>query len=209
MAEKSTSNESQPQPPPQAAPPTAPRAFDAWEWINVAANELTRFAGQEHEQKRRDTVVALVAARLNGTPEEAVWERKEVCSRKVYHQKWKFDPTFADVLNNVTRLARDWKARLFLSDAAHTLAINAQRAADRVVELMESTSGHVALAAAFGLLDRNKETAAKSAGAQRIEHIISNIDYSKLRDDQLVEIANGKDVLTVILDGYRNNSGEG
>lgn len=39
-------------------------------------------------EKRRNTIIALVEARLSGTSEEEVWKRRDTCARRIYHEKW-------------------------------------------------------------------------------------------------------------------------
>lgn len=47
------------------------------------------------------------------------------------------------------------------------------------------------------------DLAAETGGRrQRIDHAVANIDYSKLSDEQLRRIADGEDVMQVILSGY-------
>lgn len=47
--------------------------------------------------------------------------------------------------------------------------------------------------------DLAKETGGRR---QRVDHAVANIDYSKLSDEQLRRIADGEDVMQVILSGY-------
>lgn len=135
------------------------------EWETLAADELTRLTAP-NEAKKRATVLALVDARIAGQPEESVWGRPETCSRNIYHAKWKKDPIFASVLENVTALARTWhdgRALRALSRAAERLALASPVAVARAITLMDSGDEAVALRAAFGILDRaGVETAAKS-----------------------------------------------
>lgn len=105
-------------------------------------------------EKRRNTIIALVEARLNGTSEEEVWKRKDTCARRIYHEKWKKEEIFASTLAEVTKAARTVKAQTALDNAIHKLSLNTEAAVDRVVELIQSIDGQVALRASFGLLDR-------------------------------------------------------
>lgn len=136
------------------------------EWEAQAAAELARLA-QPHAAKKRATVLALVDARLAGTSEEEVWRRPETCNRSTYHEKWKREPVFADVLENVTALAREWqdtKALRALRQAAERLALASPAAVAKAIEIMaRSEDANVTLRAAFGILDRaGVETAVKA-----------------------------------------------
>ena len=119
-----------------------------------------------HVGKKRNTIIALVDARLAGRPEETVWARDDTCSRKTYHAKWKKDQVFSSVLERVTELARSWKdtrALRALKEASEILALNSPQAARTAVEAMEDTDPNVRLRAAFGVLDRaDPQTAAKN-----------------------------------------------
>lgn len=167
------------------------------DWRTQAAAELARFTGR-HAAKQRATVVALVDAHLAGTPEEEVWRRPETCSRTVYHTKWKKDATFADVLETVETLARDWKANETvreLAEAARRLALASPVAVTKVIEVI--STGHIefrdrygnvirtenasmtdVLRAAFGILDRaGIETAVK--GSSEVTGVELSLDEWK------------------------------
>jgi hypothetical protein len=136
------------------------------EWVTAARSELDRLTGT-NAAKKRATIIALVDARLAGTPETAVFGRKDTCSRNIYHSKWKHDPDFALSLENITRIAREWhdgRALRALELAAERLALAAPVAAGRLVSLMQDQNSAVALRAAVGILDRaGKQTAAKQS----------------------------------------------
>lgn len=105
-------------------------------------------------EKRRNTIVALVEARLNGTSEEEVWKRRDTCTRRIYHEKWKKETLFAETLAAVTKAARTEKARIILDEALITLKLHTLRAVTRVVEIVGSEDEDKALKASFGILDR-------------------------------------------------------
>ena len=136
-------------------------------WIVEARSELDRIEGQ-HAHKKRNTVIALVDARLAGASEESVFKRPETCSRNTYHSKWKHDPTFGSVLERVERLARTWtdtRALRSLQDAAERMALASPAAVGVAIRLMSSQNEPVALRSAFGILDRaGVETAVKGRG---------------------------------------------
>ena len=166
--------------------PTTP----APDWAAAAAQELARFDGHLHGGKMRATVLALVTARLAGIPEATVWDRAahpDVCSKTIYHNKWKTQPLFASVLANVEAAARthqDTRTLRALQSAAESLALASEAAAQQLISLAnrglvrrvvvdgdgrervfyEKAAGADVLRAVLGLLDRaGVETAAKGS----------------------------------------------
>lgn len=137
------------------------------DWAEAVANELDRLRGLQHEHKRRNTILALVDARLAGRSEETVWGRPETCNRSTWHNKWKHDGIMVDVLGNVERSARRWtdtRAARALASAAEKLALASPEAVVVAIQRMTSGDENVALRAAFGILDRaGVETAPKQA----------------------------------------------
>jgi len=114
-------------------------------WIGEAVAELSRLRNP-HRDKKQATIIALVDARISGMPEESIWKRTEVCSRTVYHEKWKKDATFADVLVKVEDLARNWRntqAVTALSDASKILQLASPRVASGLVKM--ATEGYAPL----------------------------------------------------------------
>ena len=138
------------------------------EWVKEAQAALHRL-GPPHEEKKKATIIALVDARLAGRSEESVWKLPEVCNRNTYHMKWKKDPVFAGVLDEVDRLARGWKdnrALRALNQAAERLAVASPAAAMAAIRMLEADDMAVRLRAAFGILDRaGFQTAAKGQQA--------------------------------------------
>lgn len=136
------------------------------DWAEAVATELDRLRGLQHEHKRRNTILALVDARLAGRSEETVWDRPECCNRSTWHNKWKHDELMVSVLGNVERSARRWsdtKAVRALADASERLQLASPAAAGKAISLMLSNDDRVALQAAFGILDRaGVETAPKT-----------------------------------------------
>lgn len=147
------------------------------EWVDLAAAELDRLTNP-HAAKKRATVIALVDARIAGRTEESVWSLAETCSRMVYHTKWKKDPTFSEVLERVTVLARQWKdgeSLRALSEAARRLALASPAAVARAIAMLASSDDQVVLRAAFGILDRaGVETAVKNK--TEIESVEMTVD---------------------------------
>ncbi len=137
------------------------------EW--AAAAEITAQLdrlGDPHRQKKRDTVLALVDARLSGRTEESVWKLPQACSRTTYQTKWKFDPVFAEVLETCTKIARqlrDTRAARAIATAAERLALASPVAAARLIGLLGSADENVVRLTAAAILDRaGVETASKS-----------------------------------------------
>jgi hypothetical protein len=138
----------------------------ATDWTEAVVSELDRLRGRQHEHLRRNTILALVDARLAGRSEETVWTREDTCNRSTWHNRWKHDPLMIDVLASVERQARRWsdtKTIRALAEAAERLQLAAPAAAGKAIGLMLSQDDQVALRAAFGVLDRaGVETAPKS-----------------------------------------------
>ena len=155
----------------------------AGDWIDAVAAELDRLENP-HRDKKRATILAIVDARLAGKSEETVWEprRAETCSRSIYHQKWKFDPVFADVLERVSKAARDYqdgRALRALRQAAERLALASPVAVATAIDALRAEDANVRLRAAFGILDRaGIETSTKSTV------VSTEDDVSALSDEE-------------------------
>lgn len=148
------------------------------------------FAGltEPHIEKKKTTIVALVDARLAGKSEESVWGRPEVCNRRTYHMKWKREPAFADCLEAVWKLAKDWKdsrAVRALREAAERLALASPLAALTATKLLQADDDRLKLTAAFGILDRaGMETATKSSVTADVKQDV-DINLGQLNDADL------------------------
>ena len=157
------------------------------EWVTTAEAALAGLAGP-HLAKKRATIIALVDAHLAGKSEESVWRLPEACSRRIYHQKWKFEPTFIAALAAVDGLARDWKdsrALRALQQAAERLALASPVAAAKAIALLAAADQRVQLQAAFGILDRaGMETASKSSVAAEVKQDVE-FNLGKLDDAEL------------------------
>ncbi len=128
-------------------PPPAPVTWlECDSWIPVAVAELAKL-DEPHREKKRATIIALVDAALAGSSEEMLWDRDrhpETCSRTIYHNKWKKDPTFAGVLQAVLKLAQTWQDTQelrALATAARRLRLASPDAADQLVSI--ATTGQV------------------------------------------------------------------
>lgn len=137
----------------------------AAEWETAVAAELGRLT-DPHLAKKRNTIIALIDAKLAGRNLETVFDLPGCVSRTVYHAKWKSDPLFADVLEKATALAWQWhggRAMRALAQAAERLALASPVAVAKAIQMLQSMDDQVALRAAFGILDRaGVETAQKS-----------------------------------------------
>ncbi len=158
-------------------------------WKKKAVAELARLNDERWADKMKTTIVALVDAHLAGISEETVWGRPETCSRTVYHQKWKKQPLFAEVLAEVNGLARDWKDNesvYALEDAARALKLATPDAVKRLVAIMAQADDLTnSRLAAVAVLDRaGLETAAKSSSSV-------DVDVSRLSDEELQRIVAG------------------
>lgn len=152
-----------------------------------AEDELRRLEGEQHYHKMRNTILALVDARLATASEETVWARPDTCSRKTWHVKWKHNAVLMDVLAAVERQVREWRdgeELRALREAARALALASPEAAEQLARMAatgrmrrllksddgtltpsfeDASAGDVRLAA-MAVLDRaGKETASKSS----------------------------------------------
>jgi len=166
----------------------------AAEWV---AQVEAAFEGLRapHVDRKRATIIALVDARLSGRSDESVFRapRAEgVCHRSTYHEKWKFEPDFAQTLTTVEGLARSWKtnrAATALAQAAERLILASPIAAAKAIALLASGDEKVQLQAAFGILDRaDPMTAAKAAG-KIAQHVDVEFSLGELADDDLAALA--------------------
>ncbi len=161
-------------------------------WVEAAAAALARFDGQ-HARKKRDTVIALVDARLSGRPEESVWELPQACSRTIYHTKWKHDEVFSAVLAEVFGVAQHWqdtRALRALQSAAERMALASPVAAAKLIGLMNADDAAIVLRAATAILDRaGVETAQKQTSETHASIDVRRLD--ELTDEELAAIAMG------------------
>lgn len=142
-------------------------ADDTWTTADAIRAQLARLDDDgQHADKKKATILALVAARLEFRSEESVWSDPKVCNRATYHTHWKKQPLFADVLRQVTQAAkahRDSRAARSLAQAGERLALAANPAVGRLVSLLTSDDESIILRAAIAILDRaGLETAQKA-----------------------------------------------
>lgn len=156
--------------------------------------QLERLDGRQHAEKMKTTIFALVAARTAGRSEETVWSQPGTCNRATYHNKWKADATFADVLKRVTAAARHYKdteAARQVAKAAERLALASPVAAARLAALLQSDDETTVRLAAINILDRaGLETAAKSQQQQigsTLDEWRQDAERRRLEVDQMLE----------------------
>lgn len=157
------------------------------DWKEQAKSALARLNDERWADKMKTTIVALVDAHLAGISEETVWGRPETCSRKTYHEKWKKQALFAEVLAEVNGLAVEWKDNesiYALEDALKSLRLATPEAVERLVAIMSQADDLTnSRLAAVAVLDRaGTSTASKSS---------VDVDVSKLSDDELQRIIAG------------------
>lgn len=120
-----------------------------------------------HRQKKRATVLAMVAAKLAGKPEESVFGQANTCSRNTWHSTWKRDEVISWVLATVLAAAETRRATdelRSLQAASRYLALGAPAAAARLVTMLAQPDAAQARLAAQAILDRaDFSTAAKSS----------------------------------------------
>lgn len=134
-----------------------------------ALRELNKLTGLQHYHKRRNTLLALVDARLAGASEETVWQQDGTCSRNTWHMKWKNDSLMVDVLANVERILRDWtdgEELRALRQAARQLALGAVAAAEQLTGIAANGQVRYVVQVAGGEPLESFETA--SAGDVRL-----------------------------------------
>ena len=139
-------------------------------WIMDAGAELDRLTADRPVDlsKKRATVIALAEAAINNTAQKEVFKRPETCSYTVYHTKWKFDPTFADVRDRVIAIARSHRSRIGLKStqaAANVLDLASLPAALRLALETTNPDPNVAIRAGKEVLDRTADTASKTQTA--------------------------------------------
>lgn len=157
-------------------------------WLVNAQLLLDSLQGQ-NAKKKRETITALLAARLEGRSDESVWKLRQTCSRSVFHEKWKHDPVFARVLAELERLTMEWRSQYALRSlrrSAEELAFAAPAAVQQVVEKLTSADPNVSLKAAFGILDRaGMDTAQKTSVTQTVKGyvVVSPDDWDEDTDE--------------------------
>lgn len=142
-----------------------PLTEDSPWWLEYGLTELEKIQ-QPERNKKINTIIALIDARLAGESDASVFRRADCVSRDVWYKKWSKDSVIASVLDNIEKLIRpihDKSALLAMSAAATQMQLASPSAVRRAISLMDSLDEAISLRAAFGLLDRaGIETAAKN-----------------------------------------------
>lgn len=148
--------------------------LNGWQRAEGIQAQLSRLPLSQAGITKRNTIIALIDARIAGRSEESVWSRPDTCHRSTYHGKhagrgWKNDPLFADVLAQCWQIAAGHRERQKINAialAADRLAMLAPAAVDRLAALLATTDENVAIKAIKETLDRaGMETASKSTTA--------------------------------------------
>lgn len=152
--------------------PARKKAQAVWDrigWVDLAIDELERLdtpiERQDIVNKKQWTIIHMVDATVSGKPISTVFAKENTGSDVAYY-KWKNDPLFADVYNNVLEMARMWKNRnalMRIAAAQKHLEMAAPAAAMLLIKQLGSPNPNVAQRAAIAILDRAaRETADKS-----------------------------------------------
>lgn len=162
----------------------------AADWMEAVGDALDGLSGP-HLQKKRNTILGLVDARLSGIPEERVFERPDTCSRTIWHTKWKHNPDIAGRLERIYQAALRWqneRGLRALMQAQERLALASPIAVEKLIErLATSEDENVTIRAAIAILDR--------AGVQTALKSSSEIDMRSVRelsDEELTAIVLGE-----------------
>lgn len=159
--------------------PKAALTEDSPAWLEFGLSELARIENPERN-KKINTLIAIVDARLAGESDASVFRRAGTVSRNIWYEKWSHDPVIVNVLANLESIARplhDAQAIRAMAAAATKIQIVSPRAAQTAIDKLASLDEAIALRAAFGLLDRaGVETAAKSSAAMDSEIVIKYAD---------------------------------
>lgn len=153
-----------------------------------------------HKEKMVNTIFYLVDARVSGKPETAVFVRPDVCSENTYYAKWRKDAAFAACLENVTRLALEWKDGRYaraLKTAVERLQLASPNAAAKMVVLMGDRDPNVVFRAAKAILDMTVgENTSKDA--QLMNTIMGMLDLSQLTNEQIGALQEAKSVADIL-----------
>lgn len=123
-----------------ARPRRQPSVADDGGYRLLIVGELKRLRGHLHERKKRNTILALIDARLAGTSQEDVWGRDDTCARSTWFEKWSKDPLIAEILQNCTEVADDWhdnRAAMALAETATRLMLEAPASLDTVLDVRD------------------------------------------------------------------------
>jgi hypothetical protein len=135
------------------------------EWIEMASAALARLEPPSIN-KKRNTIIAVVDARLSGRSVESALNRPHTAHYNTYYRNWVKSENFVSVLNEVLDIAQRWQseqAMEALQRAAHRLALASPVAAGKLVQQLSHEDAAIVLRAAIAILDRaGIETARKS-----------------------------------------------
>jgi len=136
-------------------------------YSEIVARSLERLPGP-HKLKKRQTVVAIVDARLAGRSVDSVFGLPQTCARNTWHSKWKHDETVAEVLEEVEAAMMaeaDAEALAMVGAAWRKLQLNSLGAVDMLVTQLGNENGSVAVRAAKEILDRASPSTGSGSGS--------------------------------------------
>jgi len=175
---------------------------DDWRPLARAEFDALREAHSKHPHKEKmvNTIFYLVDARVSGKSETAVFKLPDACSRNTYSTKWQNDPAFAACLENVTKLALEWKDGRHiraLKTATERLQLASPIAAAKMFALMADRDPNVVFRAAKAILDMTVgENTSKDS--QLMNTIMGMLDLSQLTNEQIGALQEAKSVADIL-----------
>ena len=135
-------------------------------WIDQIDELLEEFAGSQHEAKKRQTIIAIIRAKLANTSVEEVFALPHTCGRTTWHTKWKKQEDISRVLREAEAIAQRYQSQASMRATAYaveTLQYASAEATDELRRLLRSpVNPQIRLKAAIAILDRGSiETAKK------------------------------------------------
>lgn len=157
---------------------------DVGGWQRLIVRELSRLTGQQHDRKKKNTIIALIDGRLAGLPEESIWRRDDVCARSTWHERWKSDPLISSVLSACMAIADDWadnRVAMALAETAERLALESPASLNTVIHVRDNADNYRdRLSAAFGIMDRASATIAPKSSAT-VAHTLNADTFAEMQ----------------------------
>jgi hypothetical protein len=159
-------------------------------WYIHIVEELRRLDGEQWDRKKKDTIIALIDARLSGAPEESVWSRPQTCARSTWHDKWKSDSLISSVLDSCRRLVDEWRddrGSLAIAETAQRMKLESPASLDEVIRVRDLGGDDAdRLRAALAILDRIEGLGSKTE--QKITHAVSADEFARIQREAEVEV---------------------
>jgi len=163
---------------------------------------LARIVGR-HAAKKRSTVIKLAFAKANQQPLAPIFSQEDVCTERVWYQKWQHDPLLAEAFEACYQRAMEWADEETAALEAHyrrdrrkSVARYAAQAPAALAAVMasEGQRGNDRIRAAIELIGLAEPDSPRPV-AFPVE--VSNLDdvamdYSSLTDEQLRAIIAGR-----------------